>query len=80
MDIQEIAIPAASAAAGSISVVWIAKLLITSWLQKYDSALVELTSLSKDMAVSLHRLTTIEKDLNGLGNAMRCRMAKVEEE
>lgn len=74
MDIKEIAIPIASTAAGGISVVWLTKIMITNWLRKQDQAMEILRDLDKHMAVLIHRVTSLENDLNGLGNSVRKRL------
>jgi len=78
MAAEDLALPIASTAATGLSVIWISKVLISSWLRKYDKALDEITSLSKDMAVTLHRLSTLEKGINGIANSLRCRLDKLE--
>lgn len=79
VDVNEVAIPAISAAGGGLSAVWLAKVLITSWLKRYDIAMQDISSLTKDMAVTLHRLKTIENDINGLGQSLRSAMCKAKE-
>lgn len=72
-DMNDLIAPAAGAAAGGLSVVWMAKTFFGNWLKKQDEAQVILRDLEKAMAVTLHRLKTIEDDINGLGVAMRSR-------
>jgi hypothetical protein len=71
---QEVITPALSTAAGGLSVVWLAKVMLKNWLDKQDKANELLRDIDKQLVVLLHRVGTLEKDLNGLGQAMRKRI------
>lgn len=71
MDISDLAVPAASAATGVLSTGWIAKVLITSWLEKYDKALETLRDVDKSTAVMASQIKTLQKDLDGVADMVR---------
>lgn len=77
MDVAEIAIPAVSAAGGVVSAGWMAKLLITSWLEKYDKGMDIVRENDKALAVLQSQIKTIQKDIDGLGSSVREQMKKL---
>lgn len=75
MEVSDIAVPVASAAAGGISAVWIAKMALTGWLEQLKENSKQLIEVLKDLAVIKKQVETIEKDINGLGNALRAKIS-----
>jgi hypothetical protein len=62
MELSEIAIPAASAVSGGVTVGWIAKTMIQNWLKKHDD-------MASSVQTMLIQLTRIEERVNTLQRA-----------
>ena len=72
MDVNsDVIVPIAAAGGTGLSVVFISKLLIQSWLTKYDEALSTIRQLDKSTAVIESQIKTIMKDLDGIANMVR---------
>lgn len=70
-EIADLAVPVGSALAGGGGVLWVSKLLIQSWLEKYDKALDTIRDLDKQVAVQESVIKTMQRDIDGLGNLIR---------
>lgn len=77
MDASEIAVPLASTAAGGISVIWVAKAMITNWLAKHDRLAITVQEHDKAIAVMVSELEHVVKDLNGVANMVRAKLGGV---
>jgi len=63
--------PIIAAAAGGGGTAWLMKIMFQNWLKKQDKTNEMVRDHDKELAVLKHRIEVAEKDINGLGAALR---------
>jgi hypothetical protein len=71
MEIQDLAIPMVSTATGGISVLFVSKLLLQSWMRRYDDLQKTVSQVDKDVAVLNSKIQDMKNDINNIGALLR---------